>query len=177
MGLFDKLKGVRKPEEGTPQLGVDEVRSRLLAIAHDQVPFTVEAGGGGKEGDVVVQWRIVDAAWYEIFAKAKLEKVHRILIVLDEGEHEARVLEEAWEVSWTAGLPTLSASAEKFQGRTMGTKSFGTAYGWKGVDPLDYGKVYEYRFDVSEMKDPLSTVVTQSGWTWVPVTTKGKLAG
>jgi len=176
MGLFDKLKGVRKPDEGTPVLGADEVRSRLLAIGNDQVPFTVEAGGGGKDGDVVAQWKIVDASWYEIFAKAHLEKVHRILVGLDEGSHEARVLEEASEVSWSAGVPTLSMSTEKFQGRTIG-KSFGTAYAWKGVDPLDYGKVYEYRFDVSEMKDPLATIVTGAGWTWVPVTTKGKLQG
>jgi hypothetical protein len=174
MGLFDKLKGVRKPDDGTPALSRDEVRSRLLAISNDKVPFTVEGASGAKEGDVVAQWRIVDASWYEIFAKAHLEKTHRILIGLDEGSHEAHVLEEASEVSWSAGVPTLSVSKEKFQGRTIG-KSFGTAYAWKGVDPLDYGKVYEYRFDVSEMKDPLSEVVTDAGWTWVPVTTKGKL--
>lgn len=177
MGLLDKLKGVKKPEEDTQAVPRDELQARLLALTGDEVPFTVETGRGGKEGDVVAQWRIVDASWYEVFAKAKLEKVHRVLIGLVEGEHEARVLEEAWEVEWSAGVPTLSMSAEKFQGRTIGTKSFGTGYAWKGVDPLDFGKVYEYRFDASEMKDPLSTVVTQAGWTWVPVTTKGKLDG
>lgn len=80
-------------------------------------------------------------------------------------------------VSWTAGVPTLTVSAEKFQGRTFGSKSFGTGYAWRGLDPLDHGKVYDYRFDVSEMKQPLVEVVTGAGWSFVPVTTQGGLRG
>ena len=172
MGLFDRLKGVKRPEEGTPALDRAEVERRLLALSTDQVPFTVQPG---VESDLDVEWRIVDAQWYEIFAKAGLEKSHKLLLVLDESEHEVRVLEQAWEVSWRAGTPELRLSAEKFQGRTFGSKSFGTAYAYTGVNPLDWGQVYQYRFDVSEMKDPVSTVVVDAGWTYVPVTTKGGL--
>ena len=172
MGLFDRLKGVKRPEEGTPALDRAEVERRLLALSTDQVPFTVQPG---VESDLDVEWRIVDAQWYEIFAKAGLEKSHKLLLVLDESEHEVRVLEQAWEVSWRAGTRQLRLSAEKFQGRTFGSKSFGTAYAYTGVNPLDWGQVYQYRFDVSEMKDPVSTVVVDAGWTYVPVTTKGGL--
>ena len=172
MGLFDRLKGVKRPEEGTPALDRAEVERRLLALSTDQVPFTVQPGA---ESDLDVEWRIVDAQWYEIFAKAGLEKSHKLLLALDESEHEVRVLEQAWEVSWRAGTPELQLSAEKFQGRTFGSKSFGTAYAYTGVNPLDWGQVYQYRFDVSEMKDPVSTVVVDAGWTYVPVTTKGGL--
>jgi len=172
MGLFDRLKGVKRPEEGTPALDRAEVERRLLALSTDQVPFTVQPGA---ESDLDVEWRIVDAQWYEIFAKAGLEKSHKLLLALDGSEHEVRVLEQAWEVSWRAGTPELHLSAEKFQGRTFGSKSFGTAYAYTGVNPLDWGQVYQYRFDVSEMKDPVSTVVVDAGWTYVPVTTKGGL--
>jgi len=172
MGLLDKFRGVKRPEEGTPALGRDEVLRRLTAIAGEQVPFTVRPGA---EADLEVEWRIVDAQWYEIFAKAGLEKSHKILLALDEAEHEVRALEQSWEVAWRAGVPELSMSMERFQGRTMGSKSWGSSYAFTGVDPLDWGQVYKYRFDVSEMKDPVVAVTTGAGWSYVPVTTIGGL--
>ena len=175
MGLFSKLKGIKEPKEGVAPVPADELKQRLLALNNAQVPFTLTAGPGGKEGDVVAEWKIVDAQWYEVFAKASLEKTHRIYITLNQGSGEARVLEESWDLEWTAGVPQMKLSAEAFRGRTMGSKSFGTAYAWKGVNPLDYGQVYNYKFDVSEMKDPIAEVVTGAGWTFRPVVTKGKL--
>ncbi len=174
MGLLDRLKGVKRPEEGLPALDRSEVERRLHGLAGEQVPFTVSPG---TKGDLAVAWRIVDAQWYEIFAKASLEKAHTIHLALDEGEREVRALEESWEVSWRAGVPELSLSVEKFQGRTFGSKSFGSAYAFRGVDPLDWGRVYEYRFDVGEMKRPIVEVVTGAGWTFVPVTTQRGLRG
>jgi hypothetical protein len=174
MGLFDRLKGVKRPEEGTPVLPADEVERRLLALAGDQVPFTVRPGSAA---NLEVEWKIVDAQWYEIFAKARLEKSHKIHLALDEAAREVRALEEAWDVSWRAGVPELSLSVERFQGRTLGSKSFGTGYAFTGANPLDWGQVYRYRFDVSEMKDPIIAVVTGAGWSFVPVTTKRGLRG
>jgi hypothetical protein len=92
-------------------------------------------------------------------------------LVLDEAEHEVRALERSYEVSWRAGVPELSLSVEKFQGRTLGSKSFGQAYAFTGVNPLSWGEAYNYRFDVSEMKDPIVAVATGAGWSFVPVTT------
>jgi hypothetical protein len=169
MGLLDRFRGVRHPEEGTPALPRDEVGRRLVALNGDGVPFVVRPGS---EADLELEWRIVDAQWYEIFGRAGLEKAHKLYLVLDEAGHEVRALEEAWEVSWSAGVPRLSLSVEKFQGRTIGSKSFGTGYAFAGADPLRFGQVYQYRFDVSEMKDPVAAVATASGWSFVPVTTK-----
>ena len=177
MGLFDKLKGIREPEPGVPPVSPGELKEKLLTLNNDQIPFTVQKGPGGDEGDLVAEWRIVDANWYEIFAKAHLEQAHTIRLGLNGEDNEVRVLEESREVEWRAGTPSLSASIKVFRGRTIGTKSFGTAYAWKGLNPMDYGKVYEYKFDVSEMKDPIAEVVTSSGWTYRPVLSRGKLAG
>jgi hypothetical protein len=174
VGLFDRLKGVKRPEEGAPVLGRDEVLRRLQALAGEQVPFVV-APSADSSVDLEVTWRIVDAQWYEVFAKAGLEKSHTILLGLDEAEHEVHALEVAYQVSWRAGLPQLRLSAEKFQGRTFGGKSFGAGYAFTGVDPLNWGQAYSYRFDVSEMKDPVTSVVTRAGWSYVPVMTRGAL--
>lgn len=176
MGLFDKLKGIKEPEPGVAPVSSDELKQKLLALNHDEVPFTVAAGAGGKDGDLVAEWKIVDAKWFEIFAEAGLEKTHKIYLSLDGGANEVRVLEESWDVEWRAGVPEISLSKEAFRGRTMGSKSFGTGYAFKGINPLDYGQVYNYKFDVSEMKDPIAKVVTGAGWSYKPVVTKGKLA-
>lgn len=175
MGLFDKLKGIKEPEEGVAPVPPKELHQRLLALGNDQVPFTVAPGPGGEDGDLVAEWKIVDAKWLEIFAQSGIEKSHRIYMTLNPGDNELRVLEESWDVAWRAGVPEMSVSAEAFRGRTMGSKSFGTGYAFKGVNPLDYGQVYNYKFDVSEMKDPIASVVTGSGWTFRPVVSKGKL--
>jgi hypothetical protein len=112
VGLLDKLKGVKKPAEGTPALPKADVTLRLLGLNNEQVPFTIAAGAGGDDGDVVAEWKIVDANWYEAFAKAGLEKSHRILLAVDEDAHEVRALEESWDVAREAGVPRLSMSAE-----------------------------------------------------------------
>jgi hypothetical protein len=172
MGFLDVLRGIKRPENGVAPVARAELEQRLLAINNEQVPFSVQPG---EESDIEAQWKIVDANWYEIFAKAGLKKSHRIYLKLDEGKHEVRALEESWEVEWRAGVPSLRLSIEKQQGRTLFSKSAGTAYAFTGVNPLDFGKAYQYRFDVSEMKDPIVNTILNSGWTYVPVATKGKV--
>jgi hypothetical protein len=34
------------------------------------------------------------------------------------------------------------------------------------------GKVYEYKFDVNRVRDPIVKVITESGWEFVPVVRK-----
>ena len=173
MGLFDRLKGGRSAPRRAPRPWTGpRSRRRLLALSTDQVPFTVQPG---VESDLDVEWRIVDAQWYEIFAKAGLEKSHKLLL----GARRVRA-RGAGARAGVGGVlagrhPRAAAVGGEVPGRTFGSKSFGTAYAYTGVNPLDWGQVYQYRFDVSEMKDPVSTVVVDAGWTYVPVTTKGGL--
>jgi hypothetical protein len=172
MGILDLLRGVKRPAEGAATSSKDELQQRLLGMNAEQVPFSIKPS---QESDLEAEWKIVDASWYEIFAKAGLSKSHKIYLRLDEAKHEVRALEESWEVNWQAGVPKLSLSAQKFQGRTLGSKEFGKGYAFTGINPLSFGEAYNYRFDVSEMKNPIIEIVTSSGWTWMPVTTKGKV--
>ena len=172
MGMLDILRGVKRPDEDTPAISRAALETRLLGLNHDQVPFSIQSG---ETADLEAEWKIVDANWYVIFGKAGIEKSHRIYLRLDEEEREVRALEESWDVEWRAGAPNLSISVEKFQGRTFGSKSFGTGYAFTGINPLKFGEAYNYRFDVSEMKDPIIETITNAGWTYVPVATKGKV--
>ena len=141
------------------------LRSGLLAINRDTAPFVIR--DGTPEGvDLVAEWKIVDARWYEIFAKAGLERVFRVLMKFDPARGEVRTLDQAWDVEWRAGVPTLSLAAETFTGQRW-ERGFGTAYAFR--ENGRYGEVYDYRFDTDELKDPVKEVVRRAGWGWRPV--------
>ncbi|HYE28055.1 MAG TPA: hypothetical protein VEA61_07460 [Allosphingosinicella sp.] len=142
-----------------------QLRAALLAVNRDTAPFVVR--DGRREGvDLVAEWKIVDARWYEIFAKAGLTRVFKVLIKLDPSKGEVRSVDQAWRVEWRAGVPTLAADSDWFRGRTW-EKSAGTAYAFR--ESGRYGEVYDYRFDTEELKAPLRTAVREAGWVWRPV--------
>jgi hypothetical protein len=162
MGLFDIFTGSKGPAPGVARKSAADLRAALLGLNRDGSPWQVR-DGAPENCDLVAEWKIVDARWYEIFAKASLSKVFKVLMKLDEAKGEVRSVDQEFTVEWRAGVPTLAASVEAFRGQKM-EMSFGTAVAFR--EDLSYGKVYEYRFATREMKEPLQEVVTQSGWGW-----------
>lgn len=162
MGLLDWLTGTKRPEAGTATCPADEVRERILAINRPSAPFRIV--DGTDEGvDLIAEWKIVDAQWYEIFAKAGLEKTFRVFMKLDEANHEVRAKDHEYTLSWSAGVPSLTVSMEKFSGQKKSIQ-FGTAYAF--TEELRPGEVYRYRFSTGELKGPIEDAVTACGWTW-----------
>ena len=157
MGLFNFGK---KPDKNTPVLSADEVRQRLLALNRETAPYQI-IDGTSQNVDLIAEWKIVDARWYEIFAKASLTTVFRIYMKFDAAKHEVRGKDEECTVSWRAGVPSLSFSASKFQGQ-MASVQFGTAYAF--TEELKPGQVYNYRFSTNEIKKPIQEAVAACGW-------------
>lgn len=166
MGLFDWLSGSKQPPAGVPRQGVEVLRAALLAVNRDTAPFLVR-DGANENVDLVAEWRIVDARWYEIFAKAGLERVFKVLMKFDEGSGEVRAVDQEWNVAWRAGVPGLSLSAEAFRGQKV-EMSFGTAYAFREED-LRFDKVCDSRFSTKELKAPLIEAVRAAGWGWKAV--------
>ena len=162
MRMFDWLTGSKSAPAGVARQPASALRQQLLAINRDTAPFIVR-DGAPESVDLVAEWKIVDARWYEIFAKASLTKVFKVLMKFDEAAGEVRAVDQEWTVAWRAGVPALALSAEAFRGQKV-EMSFGTAYAFK--EDLSFGQVYEYRFKTSEVKDPLQKVVAESGWGW-----------
>ena len=159
MGLFGFGK---KPNKNTPVLPAEDVRQRLLALNRETAPYQIRDGSA--EGvDLIAEWKIVDAKWYEIFAKANLTKVFRIYMKFDEDRHEVRAKDEEYTVEWRAGVPSLSVSASKFSGQKTSIE-FGTAYAF--TEELKPGQVYNYRFNTNEIKKPIQEAVTACGWAY-----------
>lgn len=163
MGLFDWITGSKSAPAGVPRQPASTLRGDMLAINRDTAPFIIR--DGAPEGvDLVAEWKIVDARWYEIFAKASLTKVFKVLMKFDETSGEVRSVDQEWTVEWRAGVPGLSLSAEAFRGQKT-EFSFGTAYAFK-EDLSGYGKVYEYKFATGEIKAPLIEAAQKNGWGW-----------
>jgi hypothetical protein len=163
MGLFDWITGSKSAPAGVTRQPATTLRQALLDSNRDTAPFLIR--DGAPEGcDLVAEWKIVDARWYEIFAKASLTKVFKVLMKFDETRGEVRAVDQEWTVEWRAGVPNLALSVEAFRGQKK-EFSFGTAYAFK-EDLSGYGKVYEYKFETREIKDPLVEVAQQNGWGW-----------
>jgi hypothetical protein len=162
MKFLDWLTGTKRPAAGVPAKMPAEVRADLLAVNRPTAPFIVR-DGAPENVDIVAEWRIVDATWYEIFARAGLQKTFKVLIKLDALAREVRAVDQEWSVEWRAGVPTLSLATEAFRGQTT-EFSFGTAFAF--TEHGSFGEVYRYKFSTAEIKTPLQDAVTKAGWTW-----------
>ncbi|MBI5839521.1 MAG: hypothetical protein HZB19_05410, partial [Chloroflexi bacterium] len=149
-------------DKNAPVLSAEEVRQRLFALNRETAPYQI-IDGTAENVNLIAEWKIVDAGWYEIFAKASLKKVFRIYMKFDEAKHEVRAKDEEYTVEWRAGVPSLSMSASKFQGQTTSVE-FGTAYAF--TEELKPGQVYKYRFSTNEIKKPIQETVAACGWTY-----------
>jgi hypothetical protein len=161
MSIFGFLFGQAPASQWTPQ-SAETVRDALLAINRPTAPFVVRLGIAG-EAELVGEWRIVDAGWYEIFAKAHLEKSFKVLMRLDRDAREVRAVDQEWSVEWQAGVPSLSLAASAFRGQNTEIE-IGNAYGF--TEQLGVGEIYNYRFTTAELKGPLQRVVAGQGWQW-----------
>ena len=162
MGLFDFFTGTKRPAAGTPPALADDVKAAILGVNRETAPFQIMPDDSGK-GDFMAEWKVVDAKWHEIFAKAGLQKTFRIYMKLDPLKHEVRAVDEEYTVSWRAGVPTIALAVSKFRGQKQEV-SFGAAYAF--TEEFNPGEVYNYRFNTNEIKKPLQEAVTSNGWTW-----------
>lgn len=158
--MFDFLTSTKRPASGTAVLPASEVLARLKALDRETAPWRI-VDGAAEGVDLIAEWKIVDAKWYEIFAKAGLTKVFRILLKLDDQAKQVRAQDREYEVSWRAGIPSLSVAASGFKGQSTSVQ-FGKSYGFK--EDLSIGKQYEYFFKTSEIKTPLQEAVVGCGW-------------
>lgn len=162
MGFLDKLRGIKKPDAGVAVKSPDTVKAAILAVNRPTAPFLIHECADSN-ADLVAEWRIVDATWYETFAKASLKKVFKVLMKLDPSKNEVRAVDQEWSVEWHGGVPRLSIATEAFRGQQKEIE-FGQAYAF--TETLAPGQVYKYKFTTGEIKGPLQDAVTNAGWTW-----------
>lgn len=162
MGIFSWLTGSRPAPDGVARESAAALRERLLGLNRDTAPFVIRDGKA--EGvDLVAEWKIVDAKWYEIFAKAGIKRVFKVLMKLDEARGVVRSADQEWSVEWRAGLPELTLAASGFRGQKW-EMSFESVYAFR--EDGSWGEVYTYKFDTGEIKGPLHKAAAEGGWGW-----------
>lgn len=166
MGIFDLLTSTKRPPAGAKQLPQQEVLQALINLNRPTAPYHL-VDGQAEGVDLIAEWRIVDAQWYEIFAKAGVSNVFRIYLKFKPRKYEVRALDKEYTVTWTAGVPKLSASGEYFRGQKC---SLSSAWGFGFKETLEPGVVYSYQFNTKEIKKPIQDAVTGCGWTYKGVT-------
>lgn len=171
LGFFQYLGGKKRPK--VPPVSRQELINRIMALNDPSKPYRIRKGD---ESDLVAEWKIVDAEWYGVFNKSGLNKAYRALMQVDESRHTVRCCEEIGSIAWTAGLsgitPRISYSRGFFRGRILYSKAYARGYGLRQLAPPEPGKVYEYSFDINEIRGPIILTVEENGWEWVPVTAK-----
>jgi hypothetical protein len=171
LGFFQYLGGKRLGS--IAPVARDLLFGRLLALNDRSKPYRLYQG---LDTDLVAEWKFVDAKWYGILSKSGLKQSYRAMIFLDTERHTARCFEQSGSVRWSAGVggmePSLHYSSSRFGGRILFKKSRGVGYGFKDLKSGSLGKVYDYSFDINDIRDPIKDVVLKSGWEWVPVTAK-----
>jgi hypothetical protein len=115
----------------------------------------------------VAQWNLVDATWWEAFQKAGLSKAYRLRLALDEGRHEVRAFEETGSIEWGVG-PQVRFERSWSGGIVLFQQERAVAHGLKSLAPPEAGEIYDYSFDVSEIKEPVIDIVTGAGWRFAP---------
>jgi hypothetical protein len=169
MGYFQYLGG--KKQHDIPPVRKQELIDKILILNDPSKPYHIAKG---IDTDLLAEWKIADAEWYGIFNKNALRQAYRAYLLVDEERHSVRCCEELGTVSWTVGLngliPTVSFRKTFFRGRILYKKEYARGYGLKQLAPPEAGKVYDYKFDIDEIRGPIVLTVEDNGWEWVPVT-------
>jgi len=162
MGLFDKLTGTQHPADDAVPASAKEIRIALLGLNRPDLPYVIR-DGAPEDADLVAEWRLAEPTWQTFFLKSQLSRAIRIRMRLDHEDHEVRALEEGWEVSRVGNPPTLKMSSRytRGPGRTISThRRFR-----QGADG-NLETTETFRFDSSDLLNPLRDTVLKSGWTW-----------
>ncbi|MFI9346260.1 hypothetical protein ACIG0D_34130 [Streptomyces sp. NPDC052773] len=162
MGLFDKLTGTRRPEDGVTPAPLEEVRTALLGLNRPDVPYVIR-DGAAEDADLVAEWRMNEPAWQAFFLESQLSRAVRIRMRLVQEEHEVRALEEQWEVTRVGDPPRLQISSQYSRGpdRTV-SRHWTIGRGESGR--LEVTETF--RFDGADLRNPLRDAVLKAGWTW-----------
>ncbi|MDX3669897.1 hypothetical protein [Streptomyces europaeiscabiei] len=170
MGLFDKLTGTKRPADSVAPRSAAEIQAALLGLNSPDVPYVIR-DGRAEGADLVAEWRILDPAWQTFFVRAQVSRIFQVRMRLVSEKNEVRSLDQQYEVTWVGDTPRLAIAAEAQRGQVQ-TVSKRWTLGGGGDGGLEATEAF--RFDSSELKNPLQDTVLGAGWTWRGVIT-GKL--
>jgi hypothetical protein len=169
-GAFEYLGGKKSNPNAVDK---QTLLNRLLALNDSSKPYHIIKG---EDTDLTAEWKIVDASWYGIFRKSGLTEWYKASLLVDETRHTVRCLEEEGSIDWIKGtkglMPALEYEKSGFRGKILFHKSGAIGFGIKDLDTIEVGKIYEYKFDVNDIRKPIVEVIEENGWEFVSIRAK-----
>lgn len=165
MGLLDRVKGVRRPSEGQPVRGAEEVFSALLAVGGPDKPWEVRPGDDGR-ADLVAEWKVTEPARPGLLSDTYLDRTFQIHMRLVDDQKVVRTVDKQWKVTWVDSDPRVTVSKKVNRGVVNESSSR------EVVERDEHGNVVAtsiFRFATADLKQPLSACVVAAGWTWEPL--------
>ncbi|MGD0919246.1 MAG: hypothetical protein ABSB22_22620 [Thermodesulfobacteriota bacterium] len=166
-----------KPKRGIVPISEPELRQRLLAINGMDVPFHVVEK---KRNKLDIVWRLADAKWVGLMTANRVSRVEILRLRLSDHNKSCRAVEISKAIKASADGSSLqfAFSFSFFRGIVFGQweyeKQFGLIFRDGG---LTFGTAYEYKFSLSELKNPVVNIIVSSGWSFKPVMFFSKILG
>ena len=160
---------IERPYANRRPLPAEDLKQQLLDHNLPDRPYRLVEG---EEGELELQWDVVDAAWRQQFASVKLTTFYRARLLLDEVRHEVRIQEFMRTGSFFLGfngwIPHLHFAFSAHWG-PMNANWSGHAYGILSGFPPQIGEVVSFTLHTAEVKKEISQSVRQGGWAFRPV--------
>lgn len=161
-------RAAAEPAAGVTPLTRAELVARLLALNSPKLPFALRLDSSG---EVVAEWKYADATWWGIMAKSGVRKSYRLRLRFDERRRVVRTVDEIGDLDWSAGVltaPKIHYRRSFFRGVALVRYERGVAYGFRTPTGGGFGKVLDYKFDMAELKAPVTEAVLAGGWRFQP---------
>jgi hypothetical protein len=166
-----------KPKSGIEPVSEPELRQRLLTINSMDVPFRVVER---KRNKLDVVWRLADAKWVGLMTANKVSRVEILRLRLSDHDKSCRAVEISKAVKASADGTTLqfAFSFSFFRGIVFGQWEYEKQFGLIFKDGgLTFDTAYEYKFSLSELKNPIVNIIVSSGWSFKPVMFFSRILG
>lgn len=139
-------------------MSIETLKQRLLSMNNaNEHPFILQKDGN----DIVASWNIVDAKWLEIFGTGGLKKQFELRLIFDDVTKTVKYKEKSSDLEWDANTKVFKFKKSVQYGKRMEFDA-GASWGIKGNGTV--GKIYSYKFNSTEIIDPVFDVIRESGW-------------
>ncbi|MCX2942102.1 hypothetical protein ORG37_03140 [Rahnella perminowiae] len=139
-------------------VSIETLKQRLLSMNDaNEHPFILQKDGN----DIVASWNIVDAKWHEIFGAGGLKKQFELRLIFDDVNNIVKYKEKSSDLEWDANTKAFKFKKSVQYGKRLEFDA-GASWGMKENGAL--GKIYGYKFNSTEITDPVFDVIKDCGW-------------
>ncbi len=146
------------PSESQESINFAELKKKITQLNDLDVPVTIAEKNAEH---LKITWRYTDAEWYGLLVKKGLKNVYELHLKFDPEKKKVTAIDVKKNVNWGASPGGIKISGGFVRGVYVGIER-GAAWGLN--ENFKPGKAYDYRFDPSEIKNPVINTILRAGW-------------